>query len=443
MARPVDIKKKIEEIRNSLQKYNGIPSQTIDKAAYQNIRYYIKTYRNLPEIKALIEEYHLDEKKKRQMTVSPSGQILFEQRLSEIITILEKYEAFPKNDMKDYQKVYSFFKSFSYKPEVLRLILLYPYPESYNLIPNTTINTIVYTKKVYLADEKSAFKYVSYVFQQYKELPKRNTQPMMMVYGAIRKWDYKVGAYKNRELISFLKDMVSLGCTDEEILKGYTMSQFLHDDVQERLHQLIIENGACSLKYLSDVLIPNAHIPEMFIFNYYRYKASNPSSYSLPFLTDFRKPHSNDFGNIILYVHYNDYKNCNVESIRKNVIGRYRDWNQNPPMTIEDWRIYGQCHFFHAYVSHKSCDDKMIDCIKESLSIPEYSFENTTAYFVYPDWVDQNYDYILFLIENGYKIKPSNYMSYIKKTFDYNWRSESIKQKIDKIKKFLGWTQED
>ena len=91
----------------------------------------------------------------------------------------------------------------------------------------------------------------------------------------------------------------------------------------------------------------------MFIFNYYRYKASKPSSSSLPFLTDFRKPHSNDFGNIFLYVHYNDYKKCNVESIRKNVIERFRDWNQNPPMTIEDWKIYGQCHFFHEYISHK------------------------------------------------------------------------------------------
>ena len=59
MARPVDMTKKIEELRSALQKYNGIPSQTVDRAAHANIKYYIKRYSDNPEIKALIEEYGL------------------------------------------------------------------------------------------------------------------------------------------------------------------------------------------------------------------------------------------------------------------------------------------------------------------------------------------------------------------------------------------------
>lgn len=42
MARPVDIKKKIEELRDYLIKYNGIPKQTENHAAHKNILYYIK-----------------------------------------------------------------------------------------------------------------------------------------------------------------------------------------------------------------------------------------------------------------------------------------------------------------------------------------------------------------------------------------------------------------
>ena len=45
MARPVDIKKKIEELRGYLIKYNGIPKQTENHAAHNNIKYYIRDCR--------------------------------------------------------------------------------------------------------------------------------------------------------------------------------------------------------------------------------------------------------------------------------------------------------------------------------------------------------------------------------------------------------------
>ena len=51
MARPVDMTKKIEELRIALQKYNGIPSQTVDKKAYSQIKYFINHYSDSPEIR--------------------------------------------------------------------------------------------------------------------------------------------------------------------------------------------------------------------------------------------------------------------------------------------------------------------------------------------------------------------------------------------------------
>ena len=64
MARYIDIREKAEEIRKVLLKYNGIPSQKEDKSAHLNIKYYIKTYPDEPEIRSLIEEFHLLETKK-------------------------------------------------------------------------------------------------------------------------------------------------------------------------------------------------------------------------------------------------------------------------------------------------------------------------------------------------------------------------------------------
>ena len=43
------LRKKAEELRNILLKYNGIPSQKVDKKAYANVKYHLQTYGNMPE----------------------------------------------------------------------------------------------------------------------------------------------------------------------------------------------------------------------------------------------------------------------------------------------------------------------------------------------------------------------------------------------------------
>ena len=161
MARPVDMTKKIEELRSALQKYNGIPSQTVDKKAYSQIKYFINHYSDSPEIRELIDFYNLDQKKKRQLS-----QPVFEKRLLEIISILEKYHSFPRGDMKDYNSVYSFFKANKERPEVRRLMFLYPYPESYAMVPEVKVTKAHYTNKVCIAEGQSVFNYILYVYKQ-------------------------------------------------------------------------------------------------------------------------------------------------------------------------------------------------------------------------------------------------------------------------------------
>ena len=63
MAKIVDISKRIEEIRSILLHYGGMPSQAENKADYSKVAYFIKTYYEKQEIKALIDEFHLSLRK--------------------------------------------------------------------------------------------------------------------------------------------------------------------------------------------------------------------------------------------------------------------------------------------------------------------------------------------------------------------------------------------
>ena len=121
MGRSIDFEKKIEELRGYLIKYNGIPSQKENLAAYSNIKYYIKNHSDKPEIRALIEEFHIvdnPEKKKNSQ---------FQKRLEEIRAILEIYKRIPKgeDEKKDYQAVYYFFNHYRDDPEVMKMMYIY------------------------------------------------------------------------------------------------------------------------------------------------------------------------------------------------------------------------------------------------------------------------------------------------------------------------------
>ena len=98
MGRFVDFEKKIEELRGYLVKYNGIPKQSENHAAHANLKYYIKNYSDRPEIKALIDEFHLGRSDEDNKTK------YMEQRIDEVKSILEKYQRIPK-DNKDYNAV--------------------------------------------------------------------------------------------------------------------------------------------------------------------------------------------------------------------------------------------------------------------------------------------------------------------------------------------------
>ena len=124
MGRFVDFEKKIEELRGYLVKYNGIPKQSENHAAHANLKYYIKNYSDRPEIKALIDEFHLGRSDEDNKTK------YMEQRIDEVKSILEKYQRIPK-DNKDYNAVYYFFNRYKDNPDVKKLMFIYSHPDCF------------------------------------------------------------------------------------------------------------------------------------------------------------------------------------------------------------------------------------------------------------------------------------------------------------------------
>lgn len=219
MARPVDIKKKIEELRGFLIKYNGIPKQTENHAAHNNIKYYIKNHSDNPEIKALIEEFHLDDVKQRKSKEH------LDIRIEDIKAILEKYHRIPK-DKNEYQTVYYFFNHYKDDPDVRRLMFIYAHPDCYREIIGKALT--VHSNGGgyrYLCNDVDAYKYVKYIFEEYNELPARNTAPMKKIFMEIRRYEivrnkfrYPI-EYKFKKLFKFLQEMRELGCKDEQLLE--------------------------------------------------------------------------------------------------------------------------------------------------------------------------------------------------------------------------------
>ena len=223
MARPVDIKKKIEELRGYLIKYNGIPKQTENHAAHNNIKYYIKNHNDNPEIKTLIEEFHLNDVKQR------NSKEHFETRIVEILTILEKYHRIPR-DNKDYQAVYYFFNHYKDDPEVIRLMYIYVHADCFYRVIGRPLYTIKYSGyNVPNCSLDSAYKYVRYVYERYKVLPAKYTVPMVELRKRFRRIRHKRVTFKEEEkyealelyklLHPFIRELIELGCPDDELLK--------------------------------------------------------------------------------------------------------------------------------------------------------------------------------------------------------------------------------
>lgn len=217
MPKVVDIVKKAEELRSVLQKYNGLPSCNEDRAARSLIMYYIKKHAEIPEIKALIEDFSLE-----SSAVPQRG---YDVRLKEILSILEEHECIPEfiSFPVEYQAVLFFFSHYKDVEEVQRLKYLYADSDSFPLSDKEfrKKHAVRFHNKIRddrLYGIRLSCEYVTFVYKKYGELPKAKTIPMKLI--------LSTSAYRrkmNNRLISetishFVNEMLELGCNEPYIL---------------------------------------------------------------------------------------------------------------------------------------------------------------------------------------------------------------------------------
>ncbi len=420
MARPVDMTKKIEELRNALQKYNGIPSQTVDRAAHANIKYYIKRYSDNPEIKALIEEYGLSYTKRDD----------FETQLEKIKAVLADLGKMPSSsqDKTQYQNVKYFFKRYKDEPVVDKLKYIYafgcfPLPDTkYGTRPDAGYEYDPWEGRTYMSDDyfewkdNVAYEYIEYVFIKFQVLPGTETKPMLRLRKKIDHWyRYNIDANKSEatQLYDFLQRMMDLGCEDKLIKQAYYSFIFDTQDVQEQVEKMLIENGACAIHYIAQTAIKDITLSDNFVYHYY-YNLMNDRKderrkMPLAALYSRLEPYR------VLRIHYRDYHKCDVNRIRESAKAHYRDWRENRPETLEEWKYYGQSEFF---------DDK--EDLFNAQIIGEYnsSIDWTTTYiekqlkkgepyFRYYCGAKRYLDYYLYLLENGYTLKDEELLQYL------------------------------
>lgn len=211
-------KEKVKELRSYLIQYNGIPTQKENRAVYASVNYYIKNHKNDPEIKAIIDEFQLEKPEKMVK------EELLSERIQEIKSILEKHGRIPK-DNSDYNKVYYFFNHYQNEPEVKKLMYIYVHPDCYQNVIGKPLTLRSHGSYKYTCDDKSAYKYVRYVFENYNELPARHSAPMKRVYMEIgryknvsEKFKFPI-QYKFKSLFNFLQEMKDIGCNDASLLE--------------------------------------------------------------------------------------------------------------------------------------------------------------------------------------------------------------------------------
>lgn len=221
MPRVIDFKKKAEELRAILEKYNGIPTFKEDRVAYANVCYYIKNHGDKPEIKALIDEYNL------AAPIDRKSEDYFENRLEEIKSILERCQRIP-NNKKDYQAVYNFFNNYKDNPEVQRLMYIYADPDCFVSVTGKPMISKSYQSYWSLCDKYTAAEYIKFVYDKYKVLPARATVPVVKLrsvyfYRKRVKEEEKYEVLKYFKSLSIIRELSDLGLSDEDLFQLVTI----------------------------------------------------------------------------------------------------------------------------------------------------------------------------------------------------------------------------
>ena len=176
-----DLDQKIVEIKEILEKYDGIPKQSLDRAAYANIRYYLKKYENEPQIQELMAQYNFGVGKRNSV----------EKHINEVVLILKEYGRIPtvKENIAVYGKVRYLFQKHKDLSEIIKLKYIYahqscfPLPDSrFGPRPEFDLCDIYvgYASPEFIEwKDNVTYEYIEYVYANFQSLPGPETKPMV------------------------------------------------------------------------------------------------------------------------------------------------------------------------------------------------------------------------------------------------------------------------
>ncbi len=399
---------KITEIEELLTKYNGIPSQYDDRKAYAAISYIFKTNSDNPRIASLIEKYGNQRRK-----------IKFEDKLTEIQEIIEQHKGVPSSaeDNTLYTKVRRFFIDNGEREDVQKLMYQIAYNSvfplkntKYGSKPSSNWDSINGASREWLLWRRNvSFEYIEYCFEHFNMLPDETSKPMKEFKTVINHFfRYNVDCSQETQdaLFSLSKRLIELGCRDILVEQLFYAFDFMKKEVQNRVRSLLIENGACTVFYISQMAIPGKNLsPEFVHYYYYCLHHDNDNFwgiYPLGNLTPVNYD-CDDPKYSLLLCHYRDYEKCDINKIRERAKSLYRDWYYHPPQTLDEWRAYGN---WGVFVSENGYDDstcKRTCTTNWESTVIEEALTKGCPYFRYRKEI-KYIDYYLFLAENGFPI---------------------------------------
>lgn len=400
------LKLKAEELRNILLKYNGIPSQKVDKKAYSNVKYYLQTYGNMPEMKALIEEFNL---------VIP-GRLDKNAKLEKVRSILAEHEGIPNSttERAQYDYIRFFFRDHKQDPEVQKLMYIYASPECYPIkeaaLQEPAKGRDIWGRidsKWYQWRTDSNIRYALYVFETYGTLPARHSKPMEQIWSSIDsycRFQEKFSQKEKDSLFAFLEYIFQNGYSDAELYGVYRTKDFNKDSTQRKIRQIMIDQGSCTMQFLAENAMPGVILPINFVFFYYYMNAMKRGCiWTIRPLCEIRLE-IEDRANTVLFVHYRDYHLCDIDKIRKEAQIGYREWNDYPPTTKEEGMAYAKWKFFHTDWKRLGYEEhfKVVYTTKWDKTQIEYCLENASPNYFNDYGAGKKTDFYLFLLEKGY-----------------------------------------
>ncbi len=426
-GRKIEFQEVISYLRGVFEKYNGIPSQTVDKAAYAKSSRLIKLNKDEPEIIELMQEYDVDLQNKGRN---------YEEQLSEITSILKSLGRMPKvkDEPELYYKVRYVLQTFKDKEEVIRLKFEYVYGKDTYPIKGTKYPIRPKSYFPFFEDDKEwkrlvSLEYIEYTVRNFGFIPVQDSVPMYRFRKYIdscSKTMYYNGVESIKSLKTWLQSLYDLNCRDPYILGLLNFFEFCKEETQAKVRDILIENGCCCAGYIWRKLYPGSTMPLNLFNQFYRkYIVVDEDFWKIKPVGRFIRS-NNELSPI--YVHFKDSHFCNKSLIAKRAEPyKNRDWEEQPPHTLEEWQAYGNLLFFRRNYGGFLDNNQ----ISWNQSVVDYSLKEGIPYFRY--WIKYFYlDFFVFLLEHDSPLDEminDEYTSYkIRETLSFSFSDSRVEE---------------